>query len=211
MQQRGWRLFVKKAFDKTAAATILGVTLPISLPVAAAIRITMGSPVLFSQERPGLKTKRFRIVKFRTMRHPTEQEKQAIFKSDGDRLTRLGKFLRATSLDELPQLLNVLRGDMSLVGPRPLLVQYLARYSPRQARRHEVLPGITGWAQVNGRNTLDWEERFEHDIWYIENWSLTLDVKILFLTLRQVIRREGISHEGVATMVEFMGDPANVS
>ncbi len=171
--------------------------------VAIAIRIGMGSPVLFRQDRPGKDGRVFRLMKFRTMRDAKDKAGRDL--PDAERLTPLGKFLRATSLDELPQLWHVLCGDMSLVGPRPLLVRYLDRYSPRQARRHDVKPGITGWAQVNGRNAVCWEKRLEMDVWYVENWSLALDLRILLLTLRKVFVREGISAAGEATMSEFMG------
>jgi lipopolysaccharide/colanic/teichoic acid biosynthesis glycosyltransferase len=165
--------------------------------IAIAICVSDGAPVLYRQIRPGLTTKPFRIVKFRTMIEGVGP--------DSARLTRFGRFLRATSLDELPELWNVLVGDMSLVGPRPLLVRYLDRYSPRQARRHEVRPGITGWAQVNGRNALTWDEKLELDVWYVDNWSLWLDARILARTVWLVLRREGISHAGEATMPEFTG------
>jgi lipopolysaccharide/colanic/teichoic acid biosynthesis glycosyltransferase len=171
--------------------------------VAVAIRVRMGSPVLFRQDRPGLQGRPFRLAKFRTMRAAAGPTGRPL--PDGERLTALGRFLRASSLDELPQLWNVLAGDLSLVGPRPLLMQYLARYSPEQARRHEVRPGITGWAQVNGRNALSWEEKFALDVWYVDHWSLALDLRILALTALQVLRRSGISREGYATMPEFMG------
>ena len=167
------------------------------LTVGAAVRLGLGSPVFFIQERPGLRARPFRLIKFRTMRDGTG--------SDAERLTRLGRFLRAASLDELPELLNVLKGDMSLVGPRPLLMRYLPRYTPEQMRRHEVRPGITGWAQVNGRNTITWEQKFEYDVWYVDNQSLWLDIKILWLTAWRVLTRQGISAEGEATMGEFMG------
>jgi lipopolysaccharide/colanic/teichoic acid biosynthesis glycosyltransferase len=163
----------------------------------------MGSPVLFVQERPGLGGRPFRLVKFRTMRHATAPDGAPL--PDADRLTPLGRFLRATSLDELPQLWNVLRGELSLVGPRPLLMQYLARYTPEQARRQDVLPGITGWAQVNGRNALAWDEKLALDVWYVDHWSLGLDLKILVRTLGKVLRRDGISQRGQATMPEFLG------
>ncbi|MBO7655742.1 MAG: sugar transferase [Kiritimatiellae bacterium] len=164
---------------------------------ACAVRVGMGSPVLFRQERPGLNGKPFRLLKFRTMR-PGEG-------SDAERLTRFGRFMRATSLDELPELLNVLKGEMALVGPRPLLMRYLPLYTPEQMRRHEVRPGITGWAQVNGRNLLSWESKFAYDVWYVEHRSTALDFKILFLTVLRVLCREGISAEGEATMGEFKG------
>ena len=170
---------------------------PLLLVVALMVRTVMSRPVFFVQERAGLGGKPFKLVKFRTMRDGTG--------TDAERLTRLGRWLRATSLDELPELWNVLRGDMSLVGPRPLLMRYLPRYSTEQARRHEVLPGITGWAQVNGRNALSWERKFEYDVWYVGHQSLWLDLKILCLTVWQVVARRGISAEGEATMGEFGG------
>ena len=163
----------------------------------------MGSPVLFRQIRPGLNGVPFTIFKFRTMRNILFQE--ARLETDATRLTSLGKFLRSTSLDELPEFLNVLKGDMGLVGPRPLLMEYLPRYTPFQARRMEVKPGITGWAQVNGRNTLTWEEKFKLDVWYVDHRSFLLDIKILFITMLQVVGRKGISARGHATMPEFFG------
>jgi len=163
--------------------------------VAAVVRAGLGRPVFFTQERPGLGGRIFKLVKFRTMRTGPG--------SDAERMTRLGKFLRATSLDELPELWNVLRGEMSLVGPRPLLPQYLERYTPEQARRHEVRPGVSGWAQVNGRNLLSWEERFEHDVWYVDHASFWLDVKILAMTAVNVFMRRGVVAAGEATMREF--------
>jgi len=163
----------------------------------------MGSPVLFRQVRPGLHRKPFVMYKFRTMRDLRDTEGRLL--PDEMRLTRVGHILRATSLDELPELFNVLKGEMSLVGPRPLLMEYLELYTPEQARRHEVKPGITGWAQVNGRNAITWEEKFKLDVWYVDNWSLGLDLKILALTLIKVLKREGISADGHATMPEFRG------
>jgi len=161
--------------------------------------------VLFGQKRPGLHGQPFRIFKFRTMTDARAADGSPL--PDEQRLTRLGRFLRASSLDELPELFNVLRGEMSLVGPRPLLMQYLERYSPEQSRRHDVLPGITGWVQVNGRNALTWEDKFRLDVWYVDHWSFWLDLKILFLTFSKVFKREGISQPGHATMEEFMGNP----
>jgi lipopolysaccharide/colanic/teichoic acid biosynthesis glycosyltransferase len=169
------------------------------------ILITMGRPLLFRQVRPGLDAQRFTLLKFRTMR--TALGSGLGFPSDADRLTGCGRFLRKFSLDELPQLWNVLCGDMSLVGPRPLLKEYMPRYSAGQRRRHQAKPGITGWAQINGRNTLNWERKFELDVWYVDNWSLWLDTKILLLTAWKVLRRESISQEGHATMPEFLGSP----
>jgi lipopolysaccharide/colanic/teichoic acid biosynthesis glycosyltransferase len=163
----------------------------------------MGAPVFFSQERPGRGGKPFRIHKLRTMLDAKDKNGNPL--PDEQRLTNVGKFLRATSLDELPQLWDVLRGDLSLVGPRPLLIEYLSRYNPEQARRHDVLPGITGWAQINGRNALSWNQKFALDLWYVQNWSLGLDLKILLVTIGQVLRRQGISSGGHATMPEFTG------
>jgi lipopolysaccharide/colanic/teichoic acid biosynthesis glycosyltransferase len=171
-----------------------------------AIYAQLGAPVLFRQPRPGKDGQPFMMLKFRTMRPPAPGE-DAIA-SDAARLTPLGKFLRSTSIDELPTLLNVLKGDMSLVGPRPLLTQYLARYSREQARRHEVKPGVTGWAQINGRNALSWEEKLRLDVWYVDHCSLALDLKILAMTALKVVKRDGISQQGQATMTEFMGSPA---
>lgn len=163
----------------------------------------LGWPVIFSQERPGLHGRLFRLYKFRSMRDLRDANGKLL--PDEQRLTRFGRFLRSSSLDELPEFFNVLKGDMSLVGPRPLLVQYLERYTPEQARRHEVRPGITGWAQVNGRNALSWEEKFKLDVWYVDHRTFWLDIKILFMTLAKVFKREGISAEGSATAPEFMG------
>jgi sugar transferase EpsL len=194
---------LKRALDLCGAIGGLGATAPILVATAAALRATLGSPILFRQTRPGLHGRPFELVKFRTMLTPKPGEDP--LRTDGARLTPLGSFLRKTSIDELPTLWNVLKGDMSLVGPRPLLMQYLERYSPGQARRHEVKPGVTGWAQIHGRNALSWDEKLELDVWYVENASLALDCRILALTLLKVLRREGISHEGAATMHEFMG------
>ena len=195
----------KRLFD--LALTLPGLVLisPVMLAVAALVRWKHGSPVLFSQVRPGYRGELFTLRKFRTM--TDARDPQGNLLPDAERLTPLGRFLRASSLDELPELFNVLRGEMSLVGPRPLLVEYLDRYTPEQARRHEVLPGITGWAQINGRNALTWEEKFRLDVWYVDHWSLALDLKILWLTLVKVFRREGISQPGHATAEIFMGSP----
>lgn len=198
-----WYPHLKRGLDVGVAASALVAFAPILLGVAAAVRLTLGSPVLFRQERPGLHARTFPLLKFRTMRPPQPGEEGP--DSDAARLTRLGRFLRATSLDELPSLINVLRGEMSLVGPRPLLVRYLPRYSAEQARRHEVPPGLTGWAQVNGRNALSWEDKFALDVWYVDHRSMLLDLRILFRTLQSVVLRQGISSEGHATMPEFMG------
>lgn len=193
----------KRGLDIFGASTALLLFSPVMLLVTLAVRFRMGSPVLFRQQRPGKDGKPFDMLKFRTMKDDVDARGNPL--PDAQRLTRLGRFLRKTSLDELPELFNVLRGDMSLVGPRPLLMQYLPLYTPEQARRHEVRPGITGWAQVNGRNNTTWEKRFEHDLWYVENLSALLDLKILFLTVRAVLCRDGINAEGHATMPEFRG------
>jgi len=195
----------KRCFD--LALTIPGLVLisPLLLVAAILVRLFLGAPVLFCQERPGYRGRMFRVYKFRSM--TDARDKDGTLLADGARLTGLGRFLRAASIDELPELINVLRGEMSLVGPRPLLAQYLERYSPEQMRRHDVLPGITGWAQINGRNTLTWADKFRHDVWYVDHWSPGLDIKILWLTLWKVIRREGISQEGYATAEEFLGNP----
>jgi sugar transferase EpsL len=193
----------KRIFDLITASTCLVIFTPVMAIVAVLVRIVHGKPVLFRQNRPGYQSSLFTVYKFRTMNNA--RDKQGNLLLDEQRLTRLGRFLRSSSLDELPELFNVLRGEMSLVGPRPLFKHYLERYSPEQARRHEVLPGITGWAQVNGRNALDWEEKFRLDVWYVDNWSFWLDLKILLLTLWKVIKREGISQPGHATAEEFMG------
>jgi sugar transferase EpsL len=163
----------------------------------------MGSPVLFKQVRPGFKSKPFRIMKFRTMNDDRDQEVKLL--PDQKRLTKTGRVLRKFSLDELPQLFNVLKGDLSFVGPRPLLTEYLPRYTPEQARRHDVRPGITGWAQINGRNAISWEEKFNHDVWYVDNRNFMLDLKILWMTFLKVLKKEGVTAEGYATMPEFTG------
>jgi lipopolysaccharide/colanic/teichoic acid biosynthesis glycosyltransferase len=196
----------KRLFDVVVSAAGLVLLSPLLAMVAAAVRLRLGSPVLFRQVRPGLHGKPFAILKFRTMRHALDAEGRPL--PDAERLTRLGRLLRSTSLDELPELWNVLRGEMSLVGPRPLLMQYLPLYTPEQARRHEVLPGVTGWAQVNGRNELTWEEKFRLDVWYVDNRSLAIDLKILLLTLKKVFDREGISQSGHATVEYFRGNHA---
>jgi lipopolysaccharide/colanic/teichoic acid biosynthesis glycosyltransferase len=184
-------------------------TLPFWLPVLAIlallVRISLGTPVLFRQKRPGKKAVIFELLKFRTMTDARDAQDRLL--SDDKRLTSFGRWMRSTSLDELPELVNVIRGDMSLVGPRPLLVQYLDRYSPEQARRHDVAPGITGWAQINGRNAISWDDKFKLDVWYVDHRSLWLDIKILARTLFKVFRREGISAVGEATMPEFIGNP----
>lgn len=204
MRQSGWRLMLKTAVDRCVAGYALAVAAPVILGSMAAIRVTMGAPVLFRQQRPGRHGKPFVVFKLRTMQEAHDTDGRLL--PDVRRLTKLGRFLRANSIDELPQLWNVLRGDLSLVGPRPLLMQYIGRYTPDQARRHDVLPGITGWAQINGRNALTWEQKFALDLWYVDNWSLRLDLSILLSTVRKVLSREGVSNEGHATMPEFRGE-----
>ncbi|MBW4637296.1 MAG: sugar transferase [Gloeocapsa sp. UFS-A4-WI-NPMV-4B04] len=195
---------VKSILDRLVAAIALLLFSPLLLLAAIAIYIRMGNPILFAQPRPGKDGRIFTFYKFRTMTNQCDSEGNLL--PDAQRLTALGKFLRQMSLDELPQLWNVLKGDMSFVGPRPLLVEYLNLYSPEQARRHEIKPGITGWAQINGRNTITWEEKFNLDVWYIDHWSLWLDLKILLLTVWKVLQREGISQAGHATIEDFQGN-----
>lgn len=194
---------LKRKVDIVGGVAGLVFLSPVMIAAAVAVRLSMGAPVLLGQERPGLHGRPFRLFKLRTMRPPLDGENMVA--SDSRRLTPVGRFLRSWSLDELPTLWNVIRGDMSLVGPRPLLTQYVNRYSPTQARRHEVKPGITGWAQINGRNALSWDEKFDLDVWYVDNRSTVLDLKILALTVCRVMNREGVSHGHEATMPEFMG------
>lgn len=194
---------LKRLTDLVLGIPSLMALVPLMLCLALAVRFRLGSPVLFRQERPGLHGRPFMLVKFRTMTGAADTDGRPL--PDADRLTRFGRFLRSTSLDELPELWNVLKGDMSLVGPRPLLMEYLPLYSPRQSRRHEVKPGLTGWAQVNGRNALTWEDRLEMDVWYVENRSWLLDLKIIWKTIGIVLHREGISRQGSATMEKFQG------
>ncbi|GAB7024502.1 sugar transferase [Salidesulfovibrio brasiliensis] len=195
---------MKRLFDILASLTALVLLSPVLIAVALLVRVKLGSPILFRQTRPGLHGKPFDILKFRTMLDA--EDKNGTPLPDDQRLTPFGSTLRATSLDELPELLNVLKGDMSLVGPRPLLMQYLPLYSKRQARRHEVRPGITGWAQVNGRNAISWQEKFELDVWYVENRTLALDLRILLMTVAGVLKREGITQDGHATAEPFAGN-----
>ena len=194
---------MKRLFDSIVSFVVLAVLSPILVLLATIVRIKIGSPVLFRQPRPGLTGEVFELVKFRTMTDRCDDTGQLL--SDEQRLGEFGKFLRATSLDELPELWNVLKGEMSLVGPRPLLMEYLPLYNEDQARRHEVRPGITGWAQVNGRNAISWEEKFELDVWYVDNQSFWLDIKILLMTVVRVLKRESVSQEGHATMERFRG------
>lgn len=193
----------KRFFDLMFSIVAIIVFAVPMLIIAVLVRIFVGTPILFRQERPGLKGKAFQMLKFRTMTDGTDSNGNLL--PDADRMTRLGRILRSSSLDELPSLWSVLKGDMSLVGPRPLLMEYLSLYSPEQARRHDMRPGVTGWAQVNGRNALSWNEKFALDIWYIDNWSMMLDLKILFLTVAKVLRKEGISLHGHATAKKFDG------
>lgn len=192
---------MKRKFEIYIALILLVIAFPLLIFIALLVRKNLGMPVLFKQKRPGLHGKPFTMFKFRTMNHQLITSGKLL--PDSKRLTRFGRFLRSSSLDELPELINVFKGEMSIVGPRPLLMQYLERYSPEQARRHEVRPGITGWAQINGRNTLSWEEKFKLDVWYVDNQSFWLDLKIIVLTIVKVFRREGISADGEATMKEF--------
>jgi len=194
---------MKRLFDIMTSGIGLVIISPMLLVISIAIRLFVGTPVLFKQQRPGLGGKPFVMYKFRTMTDQRDARGDVL--PDGDRLTTLGRFLRKTSLDELPELINVLKGDMSLVGPRPLLMEYLSLYTPEQARRHETRPGITGWAQVNGRNAISWEEKFRLDVWYVDNRSLMIDLKILWMTMVKVFQREGISEDGQATMSKFKG------
>ena len=194
---------LKRAFDIVASASALVVLSPVLAITAYKVKKELGSPVLFRQNRPGLHGKPFEMVKFRTMKDATDKEGNAL--PDRERLTEFGKKLRASSLDELPELWNVLKGDMSLVGPRPLLMEYLPLYNAEQAKRHNVRPGVTGYAQVNGRNSLSWEDKFKLDTWYVEHQSLWLDMKILLKTVKKVIIKDGISAEGEATMTKFTG------
>ncbi|MDP1540637.1 MAG: sugar transferase [Moraxellaceae bacterium] len=194
---------LKRLLDIIFSTVALLLLIPVTALVAFQIRRKLGSPVFFRQVRPGKGGKSFEMIKFRTMRDSMDKEGNPL--PDSERMTPFGNFLRSTSLDELPGLWNVLMGDMSLVGPRPLLMEYLPLYSPEQARRHEVRPGVTGWAQVNGRNAISWEQKFKLDVWYVDNQSLWLDIKILFLTVKKVLVRDGISAAGEATMSKFTG------
>jgi sugar transferase EpsL len=193
----------KRILDLSLTIPGLLILSPILFVISVFVAISYGTPIIFRQQRPGHYGKPFWVYKFRTMTNARDADNHLL--PDSKRITRLGQFLRSYSLDELPELFNVLRGEMSWVGPRPLLMQYLERYSPEQARRHDVLPGITGWAQINGRNALTWEEKFRMDVWYVDHWSFGLDIKILLITAVKVLRREGINQPGHATAEEFMG------
>jgi sugar transferase EpsL len=194
---------IKRLFDISIAIILLIIFSIPMIIIACILKVTMGSPVLFIQQRPGLQGVPFYLYKFRTMGEVKDERGEPL--PDEARLTSVGKFLRRFSLDELPQIINVIKGELSFVGPRPLLMEYLPKYSPEQARRHEVKPGITGWAQVNGRNALSWEEKFKLDVWYVDNWSIWLDMKILLLTAIKVFNRESINYPGEATMTKFTG------
>ncbi|MDE2420950.1 MAG: sugar transferase [Gammaproteobacteria bacterium] len=194
---------MKRLFDCVAALIALAILSPVLVVVAILIRKKIGFPILFRQVRPGLDGKPFVMVKFRTMLDENDAQGNPL--PDDQRLTKFGSFLRSTSIDELPELWNVIKGDMSLVGPRPLLMEYLPLYTPQQAKRHDVRPGITGWAQVNGRNAISWEEKFKLDTWYVEHRTLGLDLRIIFLTIKKVLVRDGISADGEATMSKFTG------
>lgn len=194
---------VKRIFDFTASLCGLILLSPILIVVALLIRLNLGSPIFFTQDRVGKNNKVFKMIKFRSMKNGVDKDGNLL--PDEMRLTKFGKILRSTSLDELPELINVLKGDMSLIGPRPLLIDYLPLYNEDQIRRHNVLPGLTGWAQINGRNNLSWNEKFNLDVWYVDNWSIGLDIKIFFLTIYKVFKREGISQDGNVTMERFNG------
>jgi len=194
----------KRILDLLLTIPALLLLLPVFCAISVVVRCNLGKPILFKQERPGKDGVPFMLYKFRTMRNDTDETGALL--SEEKRLTRLGTFLRSSSIDELPELWNVFKGDMSLVGPRPLLMHYLDRYTTEQARRHEVKPGLTGWAQVNGRNAITWEDKFKLDVWYVDNCSIGLDLKIIAMTFWKIVRREGINQPGQATMEEFMGD-----
>jgi sugar transferase EpsL len=196
----------KRVFDLTSSFFGLILLSPVLLMLVILVWLKIGHPIFYRQQRPGYKGKPFLINKFRSMTDARDSDGDLL--PDSERLTKLGRFLRSSSLDELPEIINILRGEMSWVGPRPLLMQYLERYTPEQMRRHDVLPGVTGWAQVNGRNALSWHEKFRLDVWYVDHWSFWLDIRILLISVGKVLRREGISQEGHATAEEFMGDDA---
>ena len=209
MREHEFTRGLKRALDVTVSIVTLIILSPVMLVVGMLVRWQMGRPVVFRQQRPGYREVPFNALKFRSMTDQRDERGRLL--PDTDRITRLGAFLRRSSLDELPQFWNVLRGDMSLVGPRPLLMQYLERYSPEQARRHLVPPGITGWTQINGRNDLAWEQKLALDVWYVDHWSLALDLRILTITVWKVLTGEGIAAEGSATMPEFMGTESRTS
>ena len=194
----------KRIFDLTFALIALIILSPVLILTAIFVRIFIGSPILFTQQRPGYKGRPFHIYKFRSMTNRFARDGSLL--PDAERLTRFGRILRSLSLDELPELFNILRGEMSFVGPRPLLMDYLLLYSPEQMRRHDVMPGLTGWAQVNGRNAIDWPSRFRMDVWYVDNWSFWLDIRIIFMTVSKVVLREGVNQEGQSTVEYFKGE-----
>jgi lipopolysaccharide/colanic/teichoic acid biosynthesis glycosyltransferase len=198
------RIYPKRLFDLAVAIPAMLILAPLFALVALAVRLNLGRPIFFIQPRPGLEGRPFKLIKFRTMRDDVDPNGRSL--SDAERLTGFGRFLRSTSLDELPELWNVVKGEMSLVGPRPLLLHYLDLYTPFQMRRHEMRPGLTGWAQVNGRNALSWPEKFAHDVWYVDNAGFLLDLRILLLTLVRILDRRGITAEGEATMPYFQGE-----
>ena len=198
-----YKNYFKRLFDLAIAVPLLIIFSPALVLIGFMVRMRFGKPVFFRQVRPGLNGQPFVIYKFQTMLYGLDEGGNLL--PDAERLSRLGRFLRRMSLDELPEIYNVIKGDMSLVGPRPLLVEYLDRYTQEQARRHEVKPGITGWAQINGRNAINWEEKFKYDVWYVDNWNLWLDFKIISMTIVKVVKGEGISQPGHATMEEFKG------
>lgn len=202
-----YKLFFKRIIDIFLSVIFILLFWWLYIIIVILVRRKLGSPVIFRQKRPGLNEKIFTMYKFRTM--TDEKDKEGNLLSDKDRLTKFGKFLRSTSLDEIPEFFNILKGDMSLIGPRPLLVKYLDRYSKEQSRRHEVRPGISGWAQVNGRNAISWEDKFKYDIEYADSLSFLLDLKIIILTIKKIFMREGISQDGSATMEEFKGEQKN--
>ena len=199
-----YQTYGKRCFDLLVTTLLIILLSPVFLVVAVLVRWQLGAPVLFRQQRPGVHGKPFIIYKFRTMTDACDAQGHLL--PDAARLPRFGQFLRSTSLDELPELFNVLRGDMSLIGPRPLLMEYLSRYTPEQARRHAVRPGITGWAQANGRNAISWDEKFAYDVWYVDHWSFLLDLKIILMTAGKVVTREGVTQEGQATTEYFTGN-----
>ncbi len=194
----------KRIFDLTFALIALIILSPVLILTAIFVRIFIGSPILFTQQRPGYKGRPFHIYKFRSMTNRFARDGSLL--PDAERLTRFGRILRSLSLDELPELFNILRGEMSFVGPRPLLMDYLPLYSPEQMRRHDVMPGLTGWAQVNGRNAIDWPSRFRMDVWYVDNWSFWLDIRIIFMTVSKVALREGVNQDGQSTVEYFKGE-----
>ena len=203
MQSKDIKFVIKRAFDIVFSLIGIVLSLPIILVCGILIRVNLGSPIFFKQIRIGKNNRSFEMIKLRTMKDSYDSNGNIL--PDNERMTKLGSLLRTLSIDELPEFINILKGDMSFVGPRPLLVEYLHLYNKRQIKRHDVIPGLTGWAQINGRNNISWQEKFELDIWYVENWSLSLDIKIIFLTFYKVIKRDGINQEGQVTVEDFNG------